>query len=69
VYRVLVGKDEGRILLGIPRRRWEGNIIMVLRDVECGCVDWMDLAQDRYRWRAFLCVVMNVGFHKMWGIR
>jgi len=48
-YRVLVGKPEGRRPLGRPRRRWEDNIRMDLREVGCGCVDWMELAQDRDR--------------------
>ena len=56
VYRVLVGKPEGRRPLGRPRRRWEDNIRMDLGEVGCGCVDWMELAQDRDRWRA----VMNL---------
>ena len=49
VYRVLVGKPEGRRPLGRPRRRWEDNIRMDLREVGCGCVDWMELAQDTDR--------------------
>jgi hypothetical protein len=49
VYRVLVGKPEGRRPLGRPRHRWENNIRMNLRKVGCGCVDWMELAQDRDR--------------------
>jgi hypothetical protein len=60
VYRVLVGKPDGRILLGRPRRRWEDNIRMNLREVRCGCVDWLELAQDRDRWRALVSVVMNL---------
>ena len=60
VYRVLVGKPEGRRQLGKPRRRWEDNIMMDLRVVECGCVGWMELAQDRDRWRALLSAVMNL---------
>jgi len=51
VHRVLVGKTEGRRPLGRPRRRWEDNIRMDLREVRCGCVDWMELAQDRDMWR------------------
>jgi hypothetical protein len=47
VYRVLVGKPEGRRPLGRPMRRWEDNIRMDLREVGCGCVEWMELAQDR----------------------
>jgi hypothetical protein len=49
VYRVLVRKPEGRRPLGRPRRRWKDNIRMDLREVACGCVDWMELAQDRDR--------------------
>jgi len=60
VYRVFVGKPEGRRPLGRPRRRWEDNIRMDLREVGCGCVDWMDLAQDRDRWRALVSAVMNL---------
>jgi hypothetical protein len=58
-YRVLVGKPEGRRPLGRPRLRWEDNIRMDLREVECGCVDWMELAQDRDRWLALVSAVMN----------
>ena len=60
VYRVLVGKPEGRRSLGRPRRRREDNIRMDLREVGCGCVDWMDLAQGRNRWRALVSAVMNL---------
>ena len=60
VYRVLVGKPEGRRPVGRPRRRWEDNIRMDLRKVGCGCVDWMELAQDRDRWRALVSAVMNL---------
>jgi hypothetical protein len=49
VYRVLVGKPEGRRPLGRPRRRWKNNIRMDLWEVGCGCLDWMELAQDRNR--------------------
>ena len=49
VYRVLVGKPEGKRLLGRPRRRWENNIKMDLQVVGCGGVDWIELAQDRDR--------------------
>jgi hypothetical protein len=60
VCRVLVGKPEGRRPLGGPRRRWEDNIRMDLWEVVCGCVDWMELAQDRDRWCALVSAVMNV---------
>ena len=57
-YRVLVGKPEGKIPLGRPRRRWEDNIKMDLREVGGGG-DWMELAQDRDRWWALVNMVMN----------
>jgi len=60
VYRVLVGKPEGKRPLGRPRRRWEDNIEMDLQEVECGGMDWMELAQDRDRWRALVNAVMNL---------
>ena len=60
MYRVLVGKLEGRRPLGGPRRRWEDNIKMDLREVGCGCVDWMELAQDRDKWHALVSAVMNL---------
>ena len=61
VYRVLVGKPEGTRPLGRPRHRWEDNIKMDLREVGCGDMYWVDLAQDRDRWQALVNVVMN--FH------
>jgi len=60
VYRVLVGKPEGKGQLGRPRHRWEDNIKMDLREVLCGGVDWIELAQDRDRWRALVSAVMNL---------
>jgi hypothetical protein len=59
VYSVLVGKPEGKRPLGRTRRRWEVNIRMDLQDVGCGVMDWIGLAQDRDRWRAFVNAVMN----------
>ena len=59
VYRVLVGKPEGKRPLGRPRRRWEDNIKMDLQEVGCGGMDWIELAQDRDMWRALVNVVMN----------
>jgi hypothetical protein len=60
MYRVLVGKHEGRRPLGRPRRKWEVNIRVDLQEVGCGCVDWTELAQDRDRWRALVSAVMNL---------
>jgi hypothetical protein len=60
VYRVLMGKPEVRRTLGRHRRRWEDNIRLDLRKVGCGCVDWMELAQDRDRWLALVSAVMNL---------
>jgi hypothetical protein len=59
-YRALVGKPEGRRPLGRPRRRWEDNIKMDLREVAWGGMDWINLAQDRDRWRALVNAVMNL---------
>ena len=58
VHRVLVGKPEGKRPLGRPRRRWEDNIKMYLREVGGGG-DWMELAQDMDRWRALVNTAMN----------
>ena len=60
VYRVLVGKPEGKRPLGRPRRRWVDNIRNDLQDVGCGYMDWIGLAQDRDRWRTLVSTVMNV---------
>jgi len=60
VYRVLVGKPEGKRPLGRPRHRWEDNIRMDLREVGCGGVDWMEQTQDRDRRRAPVSAVMNL---------
>jgi hypothetical protein len=59
-YRALVGKPEGRRPLGRPRRRWEDNIKTDLREVGWGAADWIDLAQDRDRWRALVYMVRNL---------
>jgi hypothetical protein len=59
-YRILVGKPEGKRPLGRPRRRWVDNIKMDLGEVGCNGVDWIDLAQDRDRWRAYVNAVMNL---------
>ena len=68
VYRVLVGKPEGKRPLGGPRRRWEDNIKMDLQEVRGSCEDWMELAQDRDMWRALVSTVMNLRFPKMRGM-
>jgi len=59
VYRVLVGKSEGKRPLERPRHRWDDNIKIDLQEVGCGGMDWIELAQDRDRWRALVNVVMN----------
>ena len=61
LYRVLVGKPEGKRPLGRPRRRWQDYIKMDLQEVGRGYGDWMGLAQDRDRWRALVRTVMNFG--------
>jgi hypothetical protein len=60
VYNILVGRPEGRIPLGRPRRRWEDNIKIDLREIGFGDVDWIHWAQDRDRLRALLNMVMNL---------
>ena len=68
VHRVLVGKPEGKKPLGRSRRRWEDNIKMDLQEVGRGCGDCMELAQDRYRWRALVSTVRKLRVPKMRGI-
>ena len=60
LYRVLVGKPEEKRPLGRPRNRWEDNIKMDLQEVGCGVMDWIELAQDRDRWRTLVSTVMNL---------
>ena len=69
VYRVLVGKPEGKRPLGRQRRRWQDNIKMDLQEVGCEGMDWIELAQDRDRWRALVNAVMNLrGSTKCGGV-
>ena len=68
VHRVLVGKPEGKRPMGRPRRRWEDNIKMDLQEVGGGCGDWVELVQDRDRWRALVRTMMNLRVPKMRGI-
>jgi hypothetical protein len=60
VYRVLVGRPEGKRPLGRPRRRWEGNIKIDLRETGIDGANWIRLDQDRDRWWAFVSTVMNI---------
>jgi hypothetical protein len=59
-YNILVGRPEGRRPLGRPRRRWDDNIKMDLREIGFGGVDWIHWAHDRVRWRALVNTVMNL---------
>jgi hypothetical protein len=59
VYRILVGRPEGKSPLGRPRRRWEYKIKMDLREIRIDGANWIQLAQDRVQWRAFVNTVMN----------
>ena len=68
VHRVLLGKPEGKRALGRTRRKWENNIKMDLQEARGGCEDWMELVQDRDRWRALVSRVMNLRVPKMRGI-
>jgi hypothetical protein len=60
VYRVLVGRPEGKRPLGRPRHRWEDNIKMDLREIGIDGANWIQLAQDRVQWWAFVNTVMNL---------
>ena len=60
MYRFLVGKPEGKRIMGRPRRRWVDNIRADLQEVGCGYMDWIGLAHDRDRWRTVVGAVMNL---------
>jgi len=60
VYRVFVGKPEGKKQLGKPSRRWVDNIMMDLQEVGCVYMDWIGLVQDKDRWRTLVSAVMNL---------
>jgi hypothetical protein len=60
VYRILLGKTEEKRPPGKPRRRWKDNSKMDLQEVGCGSMDWIELAQDRDKWRALVNAVMNL---------
>ena len=68
MHRVLIGKPEGKSPLGRPRLRWEDKVKMDLQEVGGSCGDWMELAQDRDRWRAFVGTVRNLRVPKIRGI-
>ena len=68
MHRVLVGKPEGKRPLGRPRRIWEDNIKKDLQEVRGGCGDWMELSQDRDRWRTLVNTVRNLRVPNMRGI-
>ena len=63
VYRASEGKPEGKRPLGRPRRRFEDNIKMDLREVGCGPGEWIDIAEDRDQWQAYVRAVMNLWVH------
>jgi len=67
VYKVLVGKPEGRRPLGRPRLRWVDNIRMDLQEVVCGYMDWIGLVQDRDRWRTLVSAILNLRVPWNWG--
>ena len=54
-----MGKSEGKRPFGRPKRKWEDNIKMDLQDVDCGRIVWIELAQDKHRWRALVNAVIN----------
>ena len=62
MYIILMGKPEGKRSMGRPRRRWEDNNKMDLQEVGCGITDWIELAQNRDRWRTLVNAVVNLRF-------
>jgi predicted membrane protein len=69
MYRILLGKSEGKRPLERPRRRWVGNIKMDLREIEWDDVDWIDMSQDRDQWRALVNTVLNLSISiKCWEV-
>jgi len=62
VYIILMGKPEGKRSMGRPRRRWEDNNKMDLQEVGCRSMDWIELAQNRDRWRTLVNAVVNLRF-------
>jgi hypothetical protein len=67
VFKVLMGKPEGKRSLGRPRRKWEDGIRMDLKEIGLGGVDWIRLSQDRDRWRAVVSAVMNLRILAPWS--
>jgi hypothetical protein len=67
VYRVLIGKPEGKRPLGRPRRKWEEEIRLDLKEIDSGSVDWIQLAQDRDRWWVVVNTVMNLRVLAPWS--
>ena len=66
-FKILLGEPKGKIPLGRPRRRWEDDIRMDLKEIGINTRDWVDLAQDRDYWRAFVNVALSSRFHKPWS--
>ena len=66
-FKILTGKPTGKRPLGRPRRRWEDNIRMDLEEIGINTENWVDSAQDRNYWRAFVNAALNLGFHKPWS--
>jgi hypothetical protein len=67
VHKVLVGRSKGKRPLGRPRYRWEDEIRMDLGEIGWGCVEWIQLVQDRYRWLALVNTVMNLRLLAPWS--